>query len=231
MHSTCLQLDMKTIDFTGCAHGFEWCLIGVHVRNPLCVEHFTNLPQRKKKQQHLAIFCLRNGIFGDMAIDQVIWDTWLLRTNVLRDLVWLQVDWSIAANETTLGPVFHFRILGTKHLQLSLNWDNFLEIDLDWNHRNFLCLKRFWNANFLWMKKQQCLFIFVSSCISIAQVLASWVQFTLYHPVDGGEILPLGCNVCTKQNSSLLLRKSRVDSHLFVSHCELATSDIPEWIC
>ena len=65
---TCLQLDMKTVDFTGCVHGFEWCLIGVRVRNPLCVEHFTNLLSRKKKQQRLAIYCLRNAIFGDMAM-------------------------------------------------------------------------------------------------------------------------------------------------------------------
>ena len=45
--------------------------------------HKCLLPQRKKKQQRLAIFCLRNEIFGYMAIGR---DTWLLRTNVLRDL-------------------------------------------------------------------------------------------------------------------------------------------------
>ena len=66
---------------------------------------------RKKKQQRLAIFCLGNGIFGDMATDQ---DTWLLRINVLRDLnsCWLQVDWPQVANETTLNPVFYFLMLG-----------------------------------------------------------------------------------------------------------------------
>ena len=65
----------------------------------------------RKKKQHLAIFCLGNGIFGDMAIDQ---DTWLLRINVLRDLnsCWLQVDWPQVANETTLNPVFYFLMLG-----------------------------------------------------------------------------------------------------------------------
>ena len=72
MHSTCLQLDIKTIDFTGCVHGFEWRSIGVRVMSPLCVEHLTNLPLRKKKQQCLAIFCLRNGIFGDMAVDMAV---------------------------------------------------------------------------------------------------------------------------------------------------------------
>ena len=42
----------------------------------------------------------------------------------------------------------------------------------------------------------------------------------LYHPVNTWEIQPSGHNVCTKQNSSLLLKKNRVDSHLFVFYCE-----------
>ena len=45
------------------------------------------MPSSSKEEEkttpcHL-IFCLRNEIFGYMAIDR---DTWLLRTNVFRDL-------------------------------------------------------------------------------------------------------------------------------------------------
>ena len=45
------------------------------------------MPSSTKEEEtttpcHL-LFCLRDAIFGHMAIDR---DTWLLRTNVLRDL-------------------------------------------------------------------------------------------------------------------------------------------------
>ena len=70
-----------------------------------------------------------NRLFGGKGVG--ILCCWELKDH----LVWLQVDWSQVANETTLNPVFYFLILGKKkeHLKLSWNLNNFLGIDLDWS--------------------------------------------------------------------------------------------------
>ena len=133
--------------------------------------HKCLLPQRKKKTTPCHL--LRDAIFGDMAIDR---DTWLLRTNVLRDLnSCLTAGGLITSSKRNYtGTSVLFLDLGwktnnnkKKHIQHYLNWDNFLGIDLDWSQSSLP--EALLKCQLKEKKKQQSLFIFfVTSCTSIA---------------------------------------------------------------